>query len=69
MDYSSQSTRRVCRSASAAEASHLADPLEAGEWLCVLTRGGDQQQARPQELAGYCGAEFTIVSHGCQIRV
>eukprot|EP00959_Pyramimonas_sp_CCMP1952_P453658 9468585-Pyramimonas_sp.AAC.1 len=36
MDYSSKSTQRVCRSTLAAEASHLADSLEAGEWLCVL---------------------------------
>ncbi|CAK0840099.1 unnamed protein product [Prorocentrum cordatum] len=36
MDYSSKSTQRVCRGTLAAEASHLADSLEAGEWLCVL---------------------------------
>ena len=36
MDYRSSTTQRVCRSTLAAEASHLADSLEAAEWLSVL---------------------------------
>ena len=35
MAYKSCSTQRVCRSTLAAEAAHLADSLEASEWLAV----------------------------------
>ena len=36
MSHKSGSTQRVCRSTLAAEASHLADSVEASEWLAVL---------------------------------
>ena len=33
---SSATTKRVCRSTLAAEASHLAEAVEAGDWITVL---------------------------------
>ena len=34
--YSSSHTKRVCRSTLAAEASHLAEAVESGDWIIVL---------------------------------
>lgn len=36
--YHSSQTKRVCRSALAVEASHLSEPVEAGDWVTVLLR-------------------------------
>ena len=34
--FQSSQTKRVCRSTLAAEASHLAEAVEAGDWICIL---------------------------------
>ena len=36
LSFQSQQTKRVCRSTLAAEAAHLAEAVEAGDWLAVL---------------------------------
>ena len=54
ISYHSSLTKRVCRSTLAAEASHLAEAVEAGDWIAVLLgdllKDGSSSMSRTLDL-------------------